>query len=58
VSGALQMMSDAERAVDVLLEDAHLAGPYHIAGLVARHAATLRAGTTRWCTWSIPNSEF
>jgi Stage II sporulation protein E (SpoIIE) len=36
-------MSDAERAVDALLEDAHLAAPYQIAGLVARHAATLGA---------------
>jgi hypothetical protein len=43
VSGARQMMSDAERAVDALLEDAQLAAPYQIAGLVARHAATLRA---------------
>jgi hypothetical protein len=42
VSGAGQM-SDAERAVDALLEDAHLAAPYQIAGLVARHAATLGA---------------
>jgi hypothetical protein len=37
------MMSDAERAVDALLEDAHLAAPHEIAGLVARHAATLGA---------------
>jgi hypothetical protein len=36
-------MSDAERAVDALLEDAQLAAPYQIAGLVARHAATLGA---------------
>ena len=36
-------MSDAERAVDALLEDAHLAAPYQIAGLVARHAPTLGA---------------
>jgi len=36
-------MSDAERAVDALLADAHLAAPYEIAGLVARHAATLGA---------------
>ena len=36
-------MSDAERAVDALLEDAHLAAPYQIAALVARHAATLGA---------------
>jgi serine phosphatase RsbU (regulator of sigma subunit) len=37
------MMSDAERAVDALLADAHLAAPYQLAGLVARHAATLGA---------------
>jgi Stage II sporulation protein E (SpoIIE) len=36
-------MSDAERAVDALLEEAHLAAPYQIAALVARHAATLGA---------------
>jgi len=36
-------MSDAERAVDALLADAHLAAPYQIAALVARHAATLGA---------------
>jgi serine phosphatase RsbU (regulator of sigma subunit) len=36
-------MSDAERAVDALLEDAHLAAPYQLAGLVARHAVTLGA---------------
>jgi len=36
-------MSDAERAVDALLEDAHLAAPYQMAGLVARHAAALGA---------------
>lgn len=36
-------MSDAERAVDALLADAHLAAPYQLAGLVARHAATLGA---------------
>jgi hypothetical protein len=36
-------MSDAERAVDALLKDAHLAAPYQIAALVARHAATLGA---------------
>jgi serine/threonine protein phosphatase PrpC len=38
-----QMMSDAERAVEALLADAHLAAPYQIAGLVTRHAATLGA---------------
>ena len=37
------MMSDAERAVEALLADAHLAAPYQIAGLVTRHAATLGA---------------
>jgi serine/threonine protein phosphatase PrpC len=37
------MMTDAERAVDALLADAHLAAPYQIAALVARHAATLGA---------------
>ncbi len=36
-------MSGAERAVDALLEDAHLAAPHQLAGLVARHAATLGA---------------
>ena len=36
-------MSDAERAVDALLADAHLAAPYQLAGLVERHAATLGA---------------
>jgi hypothetical protein len=36
-------MSDAERAVDALLADAHLAAPYELAGLVARNAATLGA---------------
>ena len=36
-------MTDAERAVDALLADAHLAAPYQIATLVARHAATLGA---------------
>jgi hypothetical protein len=43
VGGGRQSMSDAERAVDALLEDAHLAAPYQIAGLVRRHAATLDA---------------
>jgi hypothetical protein len=43
VGGAWQRMSDAERAVDALLEDAHLAAPYQIPGLVRRHAATLDA---------------
>jgi hypothetical protein len=57
VSGALQMMSDAARAVDVLLKDAHLAAPYHIAGLVARHAATLRADDALVYLVD-PNSEF
>jgi serine/threonine protein phosphatase PrpC len=38
-----QTMSDAERAVDALLEDAHLAAPHQLAGLIARHAATLGA---------------
>jgi Stage II sporulation protein E (SpoIIE) len=36
-------MNDAERAVDALLEDAHLAAPHQIAELAARHAATLGA---------------
>ena len=43
VSEAGQVLTDAERAVDALLADAHLAAPYQIAGLVARHAATLGA---------------
>jgi hypothetical protein len=43
VGGAGQMVSDAERAVDALLADAHLAAPYQVAGLVTRHAATLGA---------------
>ena len=38
-----RQMSGAERAVDALLEDAHLAAPHQLAGLVARHAATLGA---------------
>jgi serine/threonine protein phosphatase PrpC len=36
-------MSDAERAIDALLADAHLAAPHQIPGLVARHAAALGA---------------
>jgi hypothetical protein len=36
-------MGDAERAVDALLEDAHLAAPDQIAALVTRHAAALGA---------------
>jgi hypothetical protein len=36
-------MGEAERAVDALLEDAHLAAPHQIAALVTRHAAALGA---------------
>jgi len=36
-------MNDAERAVDALLVEAHLAAPYQLADLVGRHAATLGA---------------
>jgi hypothetical protein len=43
VTGAGQVLTDAERAIDALLADAHLAAPYQLAGLVARHAATLGA---------------
>jgi len=43
MGGVRQVISDAERAVDALLEDAHLAAPYQIAALVARHAAMLGA---------------
>jgi serine/threonine protein phosphatase PrpC len=43
VSGERQAMGDAERAVDALLGDAHLAAPHELARLVARHAATLGA---------------
>jgi len=34
-------MSDAERALDALLAEAHLAAPHHLPALVARHATTL-----------------
>jgi len=43
MGGVRQVISDAERAVDALLEGAHLAAPYQIAALVARHAAMLGA---------------
>ena len=39
------------------LKDAHLAALYHIAGLVARHAATLRADDVLVYLVD-PNSEF
>jgi hypothetical protein len=41
MSAAAEVMNDAERAVDALLNDAHLAAPYQLAGLIERHAATL-----------------
>jgi hypothetical protein len=43
MSAARPTMSDAEQAVDALLAEAHLAAPYQLPGLVARHAATLGA---------------
>jgi serine/threonine protein phosphatase PrpC len=43
VEAAGQTTSDAERAVDALLADSHLAAPYQLADLIRRHAATLGA---------------
>jgi serine phosphatase RsbU (regulator of sigma subunit) len=40
-SGPEESLNAGERLVDGMLRDAHLTGPHELAGLIARHAATL-----------------